>query len=157
VYVTARAVSPCVKLPSCGDTVGNREASLISRDATPVKRHRNPVGIFSRVLVYPLIGVGAWRHRLDLVLAGAALEALLWTAVPPVEETFEFVEEAIEKELGWLNAPPGPQKALSFALLALFPMVLFAGLWRRSWRLLFASVGLIGLFYFLMHRVAAKS
>ena len=82
-YVTARAVSPCVKLPSCGDTVGNREASLISRDATPVKRHRNPVGIFSRVLIYPLIGVGAWRHRLDLVVAGAALEALLWTAVPP--------------------------------------------------------------------------
>jgi hypothetical protein len=53
------------------------QANLISRDANIVKRHRNPVGIFSRVLVYPLIGVGAWRHRLDLVLAGAALEALL--------------------------------------------------------------------------------
>ena len=38
---------------------------------------------FSRMLVYPLIGVGAWRHRLDLVAVGVALEALLWTAVPP--------------------------------------------------------------------------
>ena len=87
---------------------------MISRDANIIKRHRNPVGIFSRVLVYPLIWVGAWRHRLDLVVAGAALEALLWTAVPPVEETFGFVEEAIDTELGWLNAPPGPRKTLSF-------------------------------------------
>ena len=36
-----------------------------------------------------------------------ALEALLWTVVPPVDETFGFVEDAIEKELDWLNAPPG--------------------------------------------------
>ncbi len=61
----------------------NPETGAIARDAKPLKRHRNPVGIFSRVLVYPLIGFGAWRHRLDLVAAGAALEALLWTAVPP--------------------------------------------------------------------------
>jgi hypothetical protein len=84
------------------------------------------LGIFSRMLIYPLIEVGAGRHRLDLVLAGVALEALLWTAVPPVEETFGFVEDAIEKELGWLPAPSGPQKALSFVLLALFPAILFA-------------------------------
>jgi len=130
---------------------------MISRDANIVKRHQNPLGIFSRVLVYPLIGFGAWRHRLDLVAAGAALEALLWTAVPPVEETFGFVEEAIEAELDWLNAPPGPRKSLSFAVLALFPVVLFAGLWRRSWRLLAASVALIGVFYLLMHRIAAEA
>ena len=49
-----------------------------------------------------------------------------------------------------MNAPPGPQKSLSFALLALFPIVLFAGLWRRSWRLLATSAGLIVAFYFLM-------
>ena len=55
----------------------------ISRDALTVKRHRNPLGIFSRALVYPLIGLGAWRHRLDLVASGLVLEALLWTAVPP--------------------------------------------------------------------------
>jgi hypothetical protein len=133
-----------------------REANSISRDAKPIKRHRNPLGIFSRVLIYPLIGVGAWRHRLDLVAAGVALEALLWTAVPPVEETFGFVEDAIEKELDWLNAPPGPQKTLSFALVALFPIVLLAGLWRRSGRLLAASAALIVVFYFLMRRVAAK-
>jgi len=130
---------------------------MISRDANIVKRHRNPLGIFSRVLVYPLIGFGAWRHRLDLVAAGAALEALLWTAVPPVEETFGFVEEAIEAELDWLNAPPGPQKILSFVMLALFPVAAFAGLWRRSWRLLAASAGLIVVFYFLMHRVTTKA
>lgn len=41
------------------------------------------MGIFSRMFIDPLIGVGAWRHRLELVLAGVALEALLWTAVPP--------------------------------------------------------------------------
>ncbi len=87
----------------------------------------------------------------------AALETLLWTAVPPVEETFGFVEDVIETELYWLNAPPGPQKSLSFALLPLFPMVLFAGPWRRSWRLLAVSGGLIIVFYFLMHHVAAKS
>ena len=115
------------------------------------------MGIFSRVLIYPLIGVGAWRHRLDLVAAGVALEALLWTAMPPVEETFGFVEGAIEKELDWLNAPPGPQITLSFALVALFPIVLLAGLWRRSGRLLAASAALIVVFYFLMRRVAAKS
>ena len=138
-------------------TVEKREASLISRDANIVKRHRNPLGVFSRVLVYPLIGVGAWRHRLDVVAAGAALEALLWTAVPPVEETFGFVEEAIEAELDWLNAPPGPRKTLSFVVLALFPVALFAGLWRRSWRLLAASAALIAVFYLLMRSVAAKS
>jgi hypothetical protein len=90
------------------------------------------VNIFYRVLVYLLIGVGAWRHRLDLVAAGAALEAMLWTADPPVGETFGFLEDAIEKELGWLNAPSGPQKTLSFVLLALYPVAVFAGLWRRS-------------------------
>jgi hypothetical protein len=115
------------------------------------------LGIFSRVLIYPLIGFGAWRHRLELVVAGAALEMLLWTAVPPVEETFGFIEVAIERELEWLNAPPGLQKSLSLALLALFPIVLFVGLWRRSRRLLAASAGLIIVFYFLMRRVAAKS
>ena len=112
------------------------------------------MGIFARVLIYPLIGLGAWRHRLDLVAAGAALEALLWTAVPPVEETLGFVEDAIETELEWLNAPPGPEKTLSFAVLGLFPAALFAGLWRRSWCLLAASVALIGVFYLLMRRVA---
>jgi len=112
------------------------------------------VGIFSRAVIYPLIGLGAWRHRLDLIAAGAALEALLWTAVPPVEETFGFVEDAIETELDWLNAPLGPEKTLSFVVLALFPVALFAGLWRRSWRLLAASVALIGVFYLLMRRIA---
>ncbi len=130
---------------------------MISRDALPIERHRNPLGIFSRMFIYPLIGVGAWRHRLDLVVAGAALEALLWTAVPPVDETFGFVEDAIETELDWLNAPPGPHNFFSLVLLAVFPIVLFAGLWRRSWRLLAASAGLIVDFYFLMRSVAAKS
>lgn len=135
----------------------NRKSSFISREAKLIKRHRNPLGIFSRAFIYPLIGLSAWRHRLELVTAGAALEALLWTAVPPVEETFGFIEETIETELDWLNAPSVPQKNLSAVLLALFPIVLFAGLWRRSWRLLAASAGLIVVFYFLMHRVAAKS
>ncbi len=115
------------------------------------------MGIFSRVFIYPLIGVGAWRHRLELLVAGVTFEALLWTAVPPVEKTFGFVEDAIEMELDWLNAPPGVQKSLSFALLALFPIILFAGLWKHSRRLLAASAGLIVVFYFLMRRVAAKS
>ncbi len=74
----------------------------------------------------------------------------------PVEETFGFIEDAIETELDWLLAPAGAQKYLSFALLALFPVVLFAGLWRHSWRLLAASAGLIVAFYLLMHCVAAK-
>ena len=130
---------------------------MISRHANNIKRHRNPVGIFSRALIYLLIGVGAWRHRLDLVAAEAALEAMLWTADPPVGETFGFLEDAIEKELGWLNAPSGPQKTLSFVLLALFPVAVFAGLWRRSWRLLAASAALIAIFYLLMRSVAAKS
>jgi hypothetical protein len=138
-------------------TVEKREGNMVSRDANIVKRHRNPLGIFSRVLVYPLIGFGAWRHRLDLVAAGAALEALLWTAVPPVEETFGFVEEAIEAELDWLNAPSGPRKTLSLVLLALFPVAAVAGLWRRSWRLLAASAALIAIFYLLMRSVAARS
>jgi hypothetical protein len=133
------------------------EASLISRDALPITRHRNPLGIFSRVFIYPLMGFGVWRHRLDLVVAGAALEALLWTVVPPVDETFRFVEDAIQTELDWLNAPASTQKSFSFGVLALFPIVLFAGLWKRSWRLLAASAGLIVVFYFLMRSVAAKS
>ncbi len=135
----------------------NRQASFISRDANPIKRHRNPLGIFSRVFIYPLIGFGAWRHRLELVVAGAALEALLWTAVPPVEETFGFVEDAIETELDWLNAPAGWQKSLSLAVLALFPIVVMGGLWRHSRRLIATSAVLIVVFYYLMHRVAAKS
>ena len=72
----------------------------------------------------------------------------------PVEETFGFVEDTIETELAWLNAPPGTQESVSFALSALFPVVLFAGLWRRSWRLLAAAATLV-VFYFLMGRVAA--
>lgn len=132
----------------------DKQACLISREAMPIRRHRNPVGIFSRALIYPLIGFGAWRHRLELVVAGAALEALLWTAMPPVEETFGFIEDTIDTELDWLNAPPSPQKNLSFVLLALFPISVFASLWRRSWRLLAASAGLIVGFYVLMHHVA---
>ncbi len=134
----------------------NGRSFFVSGDAKAIKRHRNPLGIFSRAFIYPLIGFGAWRHRLELVVAGAALEALLWTAVPPVEETFGFVEDAIEMELEWLNAPR-LQKSLSLALLALFPIVLFAGLWRRSRRLLATSTGLIVVFYFLMPRVAVES
>ena len=105
----------------------------------------------------PLRSLSPQIHRLDLVVAGAALESLLWTAVPPAEETFGFIKDAIETELDWLNAPPGPQKSLSIVVLALFPFVLFAGLWRRSRRLLAASAGLIVAFYILMHHVAAKS
>jgi hypothetical protein len=75
----------------------------------------------------------------------------------PVEERFGFVEDTIETELDWLNAPAGTQKSLSFAVLALFPIVLLAGLWRRSRSLLAASVGLIVGFYFLMRRVAVES
>jgi hypothetical protein len=37
----------------------------------------------------------------------------------------------------------------------LFPIFLFAGLWRRSWRLLAASAGLILTFYFFMRRGVA--
>ena len=77
--------------------------------------------------------------------------------MPPVEETLGFVEDVIETELDWLNAPPGPEKTLSFVVLGLFPVALFAGLWRRSWRLLAASVARIGVFYLLMRRVAAKA
>ncbi len=98
-----------------------------------------------------------WRHRLELVAAGAVLEVALWTVVPSVDETFGFVEDAIETELDWLNAPPEAQKTPSFVLLALFPIVLFAGLWGRSRRLLAASAALIVVFYFLMRRVAARS
>ena len=61
----------------------NGRSFFVSGEAKAIKRHRNPLGIFSRALIYPLVGFGAWRHRLDLVVAGAALEALLWTAVPP--------------------------------------------------------------------------
>ena len=135
----------------------NGRSFFVSGEAKAIKRHRNPLGIFSRAFIYPLIGFGAWRHRLDVVAAGAVLEALLWTAMPPVEETFGFIEEAIETELDWLNAPPGPQKYLSLIVLAAFPVFTLAGLWRRSWRLVGTSAGLIMLFYFLMNRVAAKS
>jgi hypothetical protein len=38
------------------------------------------------------------------------------------------VEDAIEKDLGWLNAPSGPQNTLSFVLLALYSAAVFAGL-----------------------------
>ena len=41
-----------------------REDTVISREANLVKRHSNPIGIFSRVVIYPMIGIGAWRHRL---------------------------------------------------------------------------------------------
>ena len=129
---------------------------MITRDAKIIKRHRNPLGIFARVFIYPLIGFGVWRHRLELAAVGVAFESLLWTVVPPVEDTFGFIEDAIETELDWLNAPLGPQKSLSFVLLTLFPIFLFASLWRRSWRLLATSVGLILTFYFFMRRVAVK-
>lgn len=130
---------------------------MISPDAKIIQRHRNPFGIFSRMFIYPLIGIGAWQHRLELVIVGVVLEVLLWTAVPPVNKTFGFIEDAIKSELDWLNAPPGAQKTISFALLALFPIVLFTGLWTHSLRLLAASMGLIITFYFLMHHVAAKA
>jgi hypothetical protein len=43
------------------------EASLISRDALPVKRHRNPLGIFSRVFIYPLIQHAPLVRRINPV------------------------------------------------------------------------------------------
>jgi hypothetical protein len=72
----------------------------------------------------------------------------------PVEETFGLVEDGIETELAWLNAPLGTQKSVSFALSTLFPVVLFAGLWRLSWRLLATAARLV-VCYFLIGRVAA--
>jgi hypothetical protein len=53
---------------------------------------------------------------------------MLWTAELPVGETFGFVEGAIEKDLGWLSAPSGSQTTLSFVLLALYSVAVFAGL-----------------------------
>ena len=102
------------------------------------------------------MGLGAWLHRIELVIIGGLLEVLLWTAIPPVNQTFGFIEDVIIKELDWLNAPPSLQKSFSFVLLMLFPIVLLAGLWLHSWRLLGVSLVLILSFYFLMHRIAAK-
>lgn len=140
--------------------VGLRERGeqiVIARDAKVINRHRNPLGIFSRVFVYPIIAVGAWQHRPKLMAAGVVSEALLWTVVPPVEQTFGFIEDAIETELEWANAPPSPQKSLSLALLALFPAFLLTGLWRRSRGLLTASAGLMLTFYLLMRRIAGRT
>ena len=129
---------------------------MISRDATAIKRHRNPLGILARIVVYPVMGWGVWRHRLELVAAGLACEASLWTVMPPVEKTFGFLEQAIETELEWLNAPAGPQKTLSFVLLAAFPTLVVTGLWTRSRRVLAGSAGVISAFGLLMRRVAAE-
>lgn len=130
---------------------------MVSRDADIVRRHRNPLGIYSRALVYPLMGVGVWRHRLGVVVAGAVFEGLLWTAMPPVEKTHQAVEDAIEMELRWLNAPAGPQKNVSFALLALFPLVLLTGLWRHSTRVIATAVGILAAFHALMRRIGGSA
>lgn len=129
---------------------------FIKGDSGLVKRHRNPVGIFSRALIYPLAGVAVWQHRRGLLASAVLSEAVLWCAVPPVEETFGFIEDAIEVELGWLNAPSGREKRASLAVLALFPPTVFAGLWRHSPRLLASGATLILCFYMLMRHLAGK-
>jgi hypothetical protein len=61
----------------------------------------------------------------------------------------------VEKREG--NMVSRDAKTLSFVLLALFPVAAFAGLWRRSWRLLAASAALSAIFYLLIRSVAARS
>ena len=40
-------------------------ALFVSGEAKAIKRHRNPLGFFSRAFICPLIGFGAWHLRLE--------------------------------------------------------------------------------------------
>ena len=129
---------------------------VISSSSTPVRRHRNPLGIVIRVFVFPWMGLSLWRHRRWPLLFGAMVEAALWTLVPPVEAGPARVDAAIEVELDWLNAPLDPTKALSWAAMGAFPALIGAGLWKHSPRLIMAGSASAVTFGLLMQHVARR-
>lgn len=127
-----------------------------SQESLLVRRHKNPVGIFGRILIYPLIAIGIWRHAPLLTALGVVLEIMNWTVMPPVDRTLPFIQRVIDTELAWLRATRDAQKLLSWILLAVFPILLISGLWVHSVQLCIGSIATIGGFNVLMNRIAKR-
>jgi hypothetical protein len=128
---------------------------MLTHESKLVRRHKNPVGIFVRAILYPLITVGLWSHEWPLILLAISLEILNWLAMPPVRSTFGFIEQAIDLELRWLHAPSSVRKTLSIITLCLFPTLLASGAWLHDLTLLGGSILVILSFYALMRGIAA--
>ena len=127
---------------------------MITKKSTVIKRHKNPLGIFLRIIIFPFIAYNVWQHNIILVSLGIAAEVLNWTIIPPVEKTFFFIQHFIDIELNWLKSPRSPKKTVSFLLLFLFVVFLFLGLWLHIWELIPGSFIALICFNFLMNHIA---
>lgn len=129
----------------------------LSNQLTLIKRHKNPVGIFARIVIYPLLAYGLWAHLPWLIGLCLLLELLNWTAMPPVEKTLGFIQEAIDMEIVWWNADAGFLKTVSIVLLLAFPFVLFVGVWQHHWLLIAGGFALIIFFGVLMNIISNQA
>lgn len=119
-----------------------------------IQRHKNPFGIFLRILIYPLIAYGLWEHAPIIILLGLIAEVLNWTMMPPVEKTLGFIQNVIDIELGWLNAENTVAKKVSIGLFGLFPLLMGIGLWVHSIILIGITFGVLIVFNLLMQKIA---
>ena len=127
---------------------------VIEPNSPIIRRHKNPLGIFLRPAIYPMMALGLWQHNWTLFFAGLILEALNWTIVPPVDSSFRVVEQAIDQELAWLNASQSAQKRISFMLLGLFPTSFALGCWYHNLAIMGGSILFILSFFLLMRKIA---
>jgi hypothetical protein len=125
----------------------------LSNHSAIIKRHKNPFGIFARIIIYPLIAYGLWNHSFYFVL-GIVLEILNWTIIPKVNETLPFIQNTIDIELAWWNAPMTILKIISIGLLSVFIVGMFLGFWNHILSLIAISFAIMIVFYFLMRKVA---
>ncbi len=125
----------------------------LSNNSTIIKRHKNPLGIFSRIIIYPLIAYGLWNHNVYFVL-GIVLEILNWTITPKVTKTLPFIQKAIDVELAWWNAPIKGLKIISIGLISVFILGMLVGLWNHVLPLIAISFAMMIIFYFLMQKIA---
>ncbi len=121
-----------------------------------IQRHKNPFGIFLRILIYPLIAYGLWKHAPIIILVGLAAEILNWTVMPPVDKTLRFIQNVIDIELRWLNAENTAIKKVSIGLFGLFPVLMGVGLWVHSVVLIMIAFGILIVFNLLMQMIAKR-
>ena len=122
-----------------------------------VERHKNPIGIFLRIPVYLLIFWALWVHNYLYIAIGLLFEFGLWFLVPPVQKSFNFIEEIVATEIAWLKAKTSPIKILSILLLIAALALISIGLWIHSWKIIIISLSLLIVFNLLMNKIGRQA
>jgi hypothetical protein len=130
---------------------------MVSNESTLIKRHKNPLGIALRILIYPAIAYGLWHHRPLIVAIGLGAEILNWTLMPPVAKTLPFIQNVIDIELKWLRAEKTTTKRVSIGLFFSFPILICFGLWMHSGVLIISAFTMLIAFNVLMQYIANQA